>query len=319
MDHGHITRSLLRRRESLEKSAFIGQAIAGSGRFALRAAENQPLGTAMTVGSTAAFAPMMAGEALKTSPEAAQKKLQRRLLAQQLRTNPMKIKTGSVISADEARRGLQLRRALEKTAGKSNILGGMADILRGAASKSGKTNIRTSAPSKPRTGKTPRWSSKPDTSKGGGGKGGHQRMSKIDALFSDPAKAFQAAVAISAGTMLTAGVGVGAAHAMGKGTEMVHKGRASNHYNKMLKADPSLRGDSRAKKYFNVLHQASPFLATNPHVAAATVRSMLDAPEGYALHPKFMREVLDIEEKRQKTRYPALRTPALRGTMPDLD
>lgn len=132
-------------------------------------------------------------------------------------------------------------------------------------------------------------------------------------------KMFAAGAALSAGAA-TAGAGsMGVSTAIGKGQEALHKSKRDKHFSDMLKADPSLKTSPKAKAFFNVLHQASPFIATEPHVAAATVRSMIEAPEGYALHPKFMKDVLDIEEKRQKTRYPGLRAPTLRGEMPDLD
>ena len=84
-------------------------------------------------------------------------------------------------------------------------------------------------------------------------------------------------------------------------------------------AAKSFKLDAMMSDPIGVLHRASPFIATEPHVAAATVRSMMESPEGYALHPKFVKDLLEIEEKRQKTRYPGLRAPGFSGSLPDLD
>ncbi len=89
-------------------------------------------------------------------------------------------------------------------------------------------------------------------------------------------------------------------------------------YNQMLDADPSLKKNKMARTYFNVLDKASPYIAGEPQVAAATVRSMLEAPEGYALHPKYMKDILSVEESRQKTRFPVLRAPTFKGELPDV-
>jgi hypothetical protein len=125
---------------------------------------------------------------------------------------------------------------------------------------------------------------------------------------------------------LAGGIGLGAAGAMtagtaygiGKATEAARGATRGRRYKKMLKADPSLRNNKMTRSYFNVLDKASPYIAGEPQVAAATVRSMLEAPEGYALHPKYMRDVLGVEESRQKTRFPVLRAPTFKGELPDV-
>jgi len=142
-----------------------------------------------------------------------------------------------------------------------------------------------------------------------------------------PAVARAAAGALIAGPMaLAAGLGLGAAGAVtagtaygiGKGTEMARDVLRGRRYKKMLKADPSLRDSRQVRSYFNVLDKASPYIAGEPQVAAATVRSMLEAPEGYALHPKYMKDILGVEESRQKTRFPMLRAPTFKGELPEV-
>jgi hypothetical protein len=86
----------------------------------------------------------------------------------------------------------------------------------------------------------------------------------------------------------------------------------------MVQADPSLGNNRMARVYFGVLDKASPYIAGEPQVAAATVRSMLEAPEGYATHPKYMKDILGVESERQKTRFPMLRAPTFKGEMPEI-
>lgn len=124
---------------------------------------------------------------------------------------------------------------------------------------------------------------------------------------------------------LAGGLGLGAAGALtagtaygiGKGMEVGRGLFQDRRYKKMLKADPSLKGP-KARAFFNVLDKASPYIAGEPQVAAATVRSMMEAPEGYALHPKYMKDILGVEESRQKTRFPVLRAPTFKGELPDV-
>lgn len=142
---------------------------------------------------------------------------------------------------------------------------------------------------------------------------------KIDAMLGDPARMFAAGAMLSAGAAAGGGAALGVGHLIGKGTEAAHRMGRERQFKAMVSADPSLKQSPQARAYFEVLHRASPYIASEPHVAAATVRSMLESPEGYALHPKFVRDLLDIEEKRQKTRYPSLRGPSLRGELPDMD
>lgn len=138
-------------------------------------------------------------------------------------------------------------------------------------------------------------------------------------LPTDPKKMLMLGAMLSGGAALTGAASVGAAHALGRATELVHKGRQGKQYAQMLEVDPSLSEDPKARAYFNILHTASPYLASQPHVAAATVRQMVDSPEGYGVNPARIREFLDVQKARQNTRYPALQVPTFRGDLPDLD
>ncbi len=142
-----------------------------------------------------------------------------------------------------------------------------------------------------------------------------------DKIIRDPVSLFMAGALLSAGAGAAGAGGQLASHLVGKGTEGVHKAQRDRHFKKVLKADPGLKREKMARPYFNVLHKASPYIATEPHVAAATLRAMIEAPEGYGTAPEMMRSVMQVEEGRQKTRFPALRGPSFgRGQMPgDMD
>ena len=129
---------------------------------------------------------------------------------------------------------------------------------------------------------------------------------------------FLAGLALGAGAQVSGIAGAGVAGTVGKASEMKMNASSGKRYSAMLKADPSLRSAPKARTYFNVLQKASPFIASEPHVAAATIRSMLESPEGYALHPKVLKDIMEIEGKRQDTRYPGLRVPTFRGELPDM-
>lgn len=351
MDHGGIARSLLRRRADLEKNAFLGLAARGvargargAGNFVMRAAQNDPLSTALTVGGTAAFGPMLLQDSMKADPASQQRAMKRRALAQQIGTDPMKMKIGSVISREDVQRGLAIRRALEKTASKRDFAEELGELIfkqlggepvarragRGVSVPNasagpkdsaiyGRRVLRRNQDKEIRKLQQQLKDQAEEFEKKREEAEKKRKRGKYEMMMSDPMKMFLGGAALSAGAMGVGAVGMGAANLLGKGTEFAYGARQKKHYGNMIKVDPSLKQEPRARAFFNVLHKASPFIATEPHVAAATVRSMIDAPEGYALHPKFMRDVLEIEEKRQKTRYPAMRTPTFKGDLPDLD
>jgi hypothetical protein len=130
-------------------------------------------------------------------------------------------------------------------------------------------------------------------------------------IFQNPEKLFLAGALLAAGSGAAGAGGQLASHLVGRGTEALHKSQRDKHFKKVLKADPSLKREKMAKPYFNVLHRASPYIATEPHVAAATLRTMIDAPEDYGAAPESIRQILQVEESRQKTRFPALRMPSM--------
>ena len=102
------------------------------------------------------------------------------------------------------------------------------------------------------------------------------------------------------------GVGIGAGSQLGSYgvSKVVAKGRSRNEkkfYGKMIKADPGLRREPGAREMFNIVNRASPYLASEPTIAAATVRSMLDSP---ALDERKLQQLLTTEKLRQDTEFP---------------
>lgn len=137
-------------------------------------------------------------------------------------------------------------------------------------------------------------------------------------------KGGNAAALFAAGALLSAGAATGGAASagvslgIGKLTEMAHTLSMNSQYAAMLKADPSLKGDPKVRAYFEVLHRMSPYIAGEPHIAAATIKSMVESPQGFALTPKVVNDVLAVEGNRQKTRFPYLRGPGLKGSEADI-
>ncbi|MEC8306428.1 MAG: hypothetical protein VXZ72_01015 [Chlamydiota bacterium] len=102
------------------------------------------------------------------------------------------------------------------------------------------------------------------------------------------------------------GLGLGAGTQLGSYgiSKMVARGRTRNekkHYGAMIKADPGLRREPGAREMFNIVNRASPYLASEPTIAAATVRSMLDSP---ALDERKLQQLLTTEKLRQETEFP---------------
>lgn len=120
------------------------------------------------------------------------------------------------------------------------------------------------------------------------------------------------------GEWLLAGLGLGAAGAvMGLGGQAVglaagkigdtaHAAALSKDFNAMLKADPSLKEEEKkAKAYFGILHRASPYLSSEPLLAAATVRTMMEYEN--APGDQKIQSILSAEKTFQETRHPWLR------------
>lgn len=124
--------------------------------------------------------------------------------------------------------------------------------------------------------------------------------------------------------LVAAGLGLGGAaavvgagsHAMGYGTgvaqEKVRSFTGGKRYNAMLHEEPSLAEHPMARKYFDVLDRASPYLAGEPLLAAAAVSSMVNTPtlsdnsRVPSVQPRIIQELLNTEGVRQKTRFPML-------------
>jgi hypothetical protein len=151
-------------------------------------------------------------------------------------------------------------------------------------------------------------------------RGLEKRASKIKGLnaLANKETLFTAAAMLGIASTAAGASAAAGSYAVGKGQEAWQRATTDKRYNAMIKADPTLKREKMSKTYFKVLDNASPYIASEPHVAAATVRSMIEAPEGFALHPKYMRDILGIEESRQKTRFPVLRAPTFKQELPDI-
>jgi hypothetical protein len=92
-----------------------------------------------------------------------------------------------------------------------------------------------------------------------------------------------------------------AQYGLGKAINLSRSARLSSDYNKMLEIDPALSEDPNSRRMFEVVHRASPYIAGEPVIAAATVRSMIDSPQ---LDERKFKQILDTEQMRQKTEMP---------------
>lgn len=131
-----------------------------------------------------------------------------------------------------------------------------------------------------------------------------------------------------AGIFAGASLGFGAgATAVGIGaSRMVEKGRQLNEtkgFNAMVKVDPALKSEKNAPALFRVLNRASPYVAGEPILAAAAVRSMLETPspvEGVPyVTPRMMSDIMGAEAARQSTRDTFLAQKIPYVKLPGLD
>jgi hypothetical protein len=136
------------------------------------------------------------------------------------------------------------------------------------------------------------------------------------AALADPINMYAAGLLLGAGVATSGAAALAASKGVGKITELAHTAGRTKRYEDMLRADPALKKFPQARTYFDVIDKASPYVTSEPHVAAATVRSMLESPEGYALHPKMVKDILGVEGERQSTRFPELRAPVFKGALP---
>lgn len=151
---------------------------------------------------------------------------------------------------------------------------------------------------------------------------GHEKSaSKVSPrqLMDAPGRIFAGGLALGLGLGASGAAMAGVAGGIGKAESLLHRHKEPKAFARVLAVDPSLRREPLAGAYYSVIHKASPYMASEPRVAAAAVRTMLESPDGYAAHPDFMKKILEVEERRQKTVNPALRLPQLpRGDLPEL-
>ena len=103
-----------------------------------------------------------------------------------------------------------------------------------------------------------------------------------------------AATAIGVGSQL-------ARYGVSSGVEKAHARKRPHQYRAMVKMDPDLGRNPRAREVFNVVHRASPYVGAEPVISAAVVRSILDSP---ALDERKFKSILDLERAHQDTRHP---------------
>lgn len=135
---------------------------------------------------------------------------------------------------------------------------------------------------------------------------------------------FRAGAAMAGGGAL---FGIGAAamnNAAGGATRKIHEAGRDKRFNRMVGADPSLRKEPGARHMFAVLDRASPYMAGEPVLAAATVRQMLETPsivEGGipSLDPRTIKGIIDVEQAHQNTRYPAIAGKPTIAKMPEVE
>ena len=167
------------------------------------------------------------------------------------------------------------------------------------------------------------------------GKSGELYLSKIASAGKlkgiwSALKGLKSKEALGIGASLAAGAAlVGSAqglitHGAGSAYEGTRVLGRERQYKRMLKADPTLKEDPRARQMFGVIHRASPYLSKEPVLAAAVVRQMTSAPsfvEGGIPHipPALIRDVLSLQESRQKTKYPAIQSSLGSSPMKPMD
>jgi len=110
--------------------------------------------------------------------------------------------------------------------------------------------------------------------------------------------------------------GVGAAvhggtQLLGKGMDKVRESGRPARYAAVLKVDPALKDQPLAQRYFELLDRASPYVASEPYLAAAAVQQMVSTPalrDGGvpAVGPRQIQEFLNLESARQETKHPFL-------------
>jgi hypothetical protein len=129
-------------------------------------------------------------------------------------------------------------------------------------------------------------------------------LKRIIGKASDKGNFARQALAYMAGATALGVAAPMAASAIGGGINFARRGRLNRDYNSILEVDPELKHEPSAKQYFEVLHRASPYVATEPVIAATVVRNLVDSP---GLDSRKFQEILELEKMRQHTSNPMLR------------
>jgi len=115
------------------------------------------------------------------------------------------------------------------------------------------------------------------------------------------------AIAQEGANLLRSGISAG----VGATGDAFHRAKRTRQWSDVVRADPTLREEPRARTYFDVIHDASPYLAGQPVLAASTVRQLIESgssTEGGlpVVDVRTIKGILDVEGARQKTRFPNL-------------
>lgn len=111
---------------------------------------------------------------------------------------------------------------------------------------------------------------------------------------------------VLAGAGAAMGLGAsGVAAGAGKVSDLMHAATFNKQFEATLKADPTLKENKeKSKQYFGILHRASPYLAGEPILAAATVKGMIEYE--HAPGDQRIRSILDTESAYESARHPFL-------------
>lgn len=111
---------------------------------------------------------------------------------------------------------------------------------------------------------------------------------------------------VLAGAGAAMGLGAtGVAAGVGKVGDLMHAATFNKQFEAALQADPTLKENKeKSKQYFGILHRASPYLAGEPILAAATVKGMIEYE--HAPGDQRIRSILDTESAYESTRHPFL-------------
>lgn len=219
-----------------------------------------------------------------------------------------------------------LWRQMEKQAAKGKEIRGLGEVLREAiGGKPMRSAVSEAAHSAAPEAKSAVREAVEDAVSGAGGVGGGGGVGNGAASAAasaasggtDALKTIGKYVGIGAllslGGAAAGAVQQGGQHFVGKMTETAQEKSRHKRYKAMLKADPTLKEEPDAPKFFALLDRASPYVASEPYVAAATIQSMVATPSlrhggAPAVTPRMIQEILQTEAARQATRFPLFNT-----------